>query len=117
MLAGRSRFRSSEPASQLSALSLLWAAFAFALVASSATKFHHYIFPAVPPLAILIGLFADRLWEEGVAEHSGALVLGLVLFALPGKDLADKPRRFLDLFTSNYQRPYPSQLITPPVRL
>src|SRR5260370_37963541 len=73
MLAGRSRFRSSEPASQLSALSLLWAAFAFALVASSATKFHHYIFPAGRPLAIPVGLFADRLWQEGVGRNSAAL--------------------------------------------
>src|SRR5260370_11243678 len=61
MLAGRSRFRSTEPRSQLSALSLLWAGFAFALVASSAPKFHHYSFPPVPPLAILLDRFAARL--------------------------------------------------------
>ncbi|HEX9507939.1 MAG TPA: dolichyl-phosphate-mannose--protein mannosyltransferase, partial [Myxococcales bacterium] len=116
MLAGRSRFRSTEPRSQLSALALLWGAFAFALFASSATKFHHYIFPALPPLAILIGLFVDRLWEEGVADHAGALVLGLVLFILLSKDLAENPRIFIDLFTYKYDRPYPSELIMRPVR-
>jgi len=116
MLAGRSRFRSTEPRRQLSALALLWGTFAFALFASSATKFHHYIFPALPPLAILIGLFVDRLWEEGVADHAGALVLGLVLFILLSKDLAENPRIFIDLFTYKYDRPYPSELIMRPVR-
>jgi 4-amino-4-deoxy-L-arabinose transferase-like glycosyltransferase len=115
MLAGRFRFRSEEPRDRLGALALLWAASAFALFASSATKFHHYILPVLPALAILIALFVDRLWEEGIAEHTGALALGLVLFGLVGKDLADNPRRFLDLFTYNYERPYPIELITRPM--
>jgi len=39
----------------------LWFAGTFTLFSAMTTKFHHYIFPAVPPLAILMGLTLDRL--------------------------------------------------------
>jgi 4-amino-4-deoxy-L-arabinose transferase-like glycosyltransferase len=111
MCAGRFRFRSSNTTHQLGALALLWAASSFALLAASATKFHHYILPVLPAVAVLIGLFVDRLWEEGVDEHAAALILGVVLFGLVSKDLVENPRHFLDLFTYNYERPYPSEIV------
>ena len=40
----------------------IWFFAAFTLFSAMITKFHHYIFPAVPPAAILVGLFVDRLW-------------------------------------------------------
>ncbi|MDD9935912.1 MAG: glycosyltransferase family 39 protein [Myxococcales bacterium] len=39
----------------------LWFAATFTLFSAMATKFHHYIFPAVPPLAILTGVLLDEL--------------------------------------------------------
>ncbi len=39
----------------------LWFATAFTLFSAMTTKFHHYIFPAVPPACVLIGLFLDRM--------------------------------------------------------
>jgi 4-amino-4-deoxy-L-arabinose transferase-like glycosyltransferase len=39
----------------------LWMAASFALFNAMITKFHHYIFPAVPPLALLIGILLERL--------------------------------------------------------
>jgi 4-amino-4-deoxy-L-arabinose transferase-like glycosyltransferase len=39
----------------------LWFAVSFTLFSAMTTKFHHYIFPAVPPLAVLIGLVIDRM--------------------------------------------------------
>lgn len=38
-----------------------WFLFAFALFTLMGTKFHHYIFPAVPPLAVLVGVVLDEL--------------------------------------------------------
>jgi 4-amino-4-deoxy-L-arabinose transferase-like glycosyltransferase len=38
----------------------LWALLAFGLFSAMLTKFHHYIFPAVPPLAMLVGISLDR---------------------------------------------------------
>lgn len=39
----------------------LWLASAFTLFSAMTTKFHHYIFPAVPPAAILAGIAFDRM--------------------------------------------------------
>ena len=40
----------------------LWFFSAFTLFSAMITKFHHYIFPAVPPAAVMVGLLVDRLW-------------------------------------------------------
>jgi 4-amino-4-deoxy-L-arabinose transferase-like glycosyltransferase len=39
----------------------LWFATSFTLFSAMTTKFHHYIFPAVPPAAALVGLIIDRM--------------------------------------------------------
>jgi len=39
----------------------MWFIFAFALFSFMGTKFHHYIFPAVPPVAMLIGIVLDDM--------------------------------------------------------
>ncbi|NBD09091.1 MULTISPECIES: glycosyltransferase family 39 protein [Corallococcus] len=111
----RLKLRSRDKADHLALIAVLWVAFAFYLLASSATKFHHYVFPVLPGLAILIALFVDRLWKDGVAEHSVSLIFGLVLFILVGKDLAENPKDFTDLFVFNYDRPYPQDLVTKPI--
>ncbi len=46
----------------------LWAVSAFALFSAMITKFHHYIFPAVVPVAVLSGLLLDRLWGEAAVR-------------------------------------------------
>ncbi len=113
----RLKLRSASKADHLALISVLWVAFSFWLLASSATKFHHYVFPILPGLAILIGLFIDRLWREGSSEHAVSLLFGLVLFILVGKDLAETPKNFTDLFVYNYDRPYPSEVVTKPITM
>jgi 4-amino-4-deoxy-L-arabinose transferase-like glycosyltransferase len=90
-------------------IATLWFAFSFALLGSSATKFHHYVFPMLPPMAIAIGLFVDKLWEEGLDAHLLVLLFGVPLFILVGKDLIATPKNFTDLFVYNYDRPYPQK--------
>ncbi|WP_223638041.1 glycosyltransferase family 39 protein [Corallococcus sp. EGB] len=111
----RLRLRSASKADHLALIAVLWVAFAFWLLSSSATKFHHYVFPVLPGLAILLALFADRLWEEGISAHAVSLIFGFVLFVLVGKDLAENPKNFTDLFVFNYDRPYPQDLVTKPI--
>ena len=113
----RLRLRSPDKAQHLALMAALWVAFAFTLLGSSATKFHHYVFPVLPGLAILIALFVDRLWEEGISAHAMSLVFGLVLFILVGRDLAGNPKNFTDLFVYNYDRPYPTELVTRPIAM
>ena len=50
----------------------MWFLFAFALFSFMGTKFHHYIFPAVPPVAMLIGVVLDdMLGDERLAAKGG----------------------------------------------
>ena len=42
----------------------LWFFAAFTLFSAMITKFHHYIFPAVPPAMILVGILLDRMWGQ-----------------------------------------------------
>ena len=50
---------------EASILLLMWFVFAFALFSFMGTKFHHYILPAVPPVAMLIGIMLDDVLGEG----------------------------------------------------
>jgi 4-amino-4-deoxy-L-arabinose transferase-like glycosyltransferase len=51
----------------------VWFIFAFALFSLMLTKFHHYILPAVPPAAMLVGVLLDGLLARAAAAPGGAL--------------------------------------------
>ena len=116
-VAARARLRGGDKEDHLAVLALVWTVFSFCLVGLSATKFHHYFFPVLPGLAILIGMFVDRLWKEGIPAHAVSLILGLAFFILVARDLAADPKNFTDLFVYNYDRPYPTELVTRPLSL
>lgn len=79
------------------------ALFSFVLFSASATRFHHYVFPVLPGLAVLIAFAIDGL----EARPRAPLLVGAALSALVWKDLWQRPRHLLDLFTYNHDRPYP----------
>lgn len=66
----------------------LWFAVSFTLFSAMTTKFHHYIFPAVPPLAAMIGLILDRLLPAGLfqgparAQRTAAAMLAPLCWVL-----------------------------------
>jgi 4-amino-4-deoxy-L-arabinose transferase-like glycosyltransferase len=61
----------------------LWFASAFTLYSAMITKFHHYILPAVPPAAILIGGLLDRmLGEPSEAQRAQPLMRKLPVASL-----------------------------------
>ncbi|HEY1418988.1 MAG TPA: glycosyltransferase family 39 protein, partial [Myxococcaceae bacterium] len=109
------RLRGLDVRGRVGFIALVWAVFSFLLMDASATKFHHYVLPVLPGLAILMAMYLDRLWEEGPAAHAIPLLLGAVLFFLVAKDLATTPKDFTDLFVYNYERTYPHELDTRPV--
>src|SRR6185369_1374776 len=50
------------------------------------TKFHHYIFPAVPPAAMLTGILLDRMLGKTCLAKSGTSPIGFggsTWFSLP----------------------------------
>ena len=97
----------------------IWFVAAYALVSMSVTKFHHYILPAVPGLAIAIGCFLDQLLSRRDNRAAAvAAVIGIPLLALVLVDLAGAPKnaqRFIWLFSYDYinspqGRPWPPAL-------
>ncbi|MBL9037572.1 MAG: glycosyltransferase family 39 protein [Archangium sp.] len=110
-VAARLKIRGGTSADGVGVLAVVWFVVTWALMGSSATKFHHYVFPMLPPLAILMGTFIDKLWDEGLDAHSASLLLGVPLLLLVGKDISNNPKNFTDLFVYNYDRPYPSYLV------
>jgi 4-amino-4-deoxy-L-arabinose transferase-like glycosyltransferase len=74
--------RKSDDRADMSVLLCMWVILAFALFSFMGTKFHHYIFPAVPPIAILVGVVLDDMLgptDRGLTHprHRGALPLYL----------------------------------------
>jgi 4-amino-4-deoxy-L-arabinose transferase-like glycosyltransferase len=88
---------SRDPRADASSFMMLWFIAGFSMFTITLTKFHHYVFPVVPPIAVLTGILLDRvlsrsglplgraLWVylAGVALASALLVYG-VLRLLPG---------------------------------
>lgn len=89
-------------------LAVAWAAVTYVLFTVSQVKFHHYIFPALPALAVLGGVGLDRLLRRGVGRWEAlALLGGAVLAWLAWRELSDDPHRLARLFTYRYTRRFP----------
>jgi 4-amino-4-deoxy-L-arabinose transferase-like glycosyltransferase len=77
----------------------LWFAASFTLFSATTTKFHHYIFPAVPPAAVLIGLLLDRMLPQRAFSRAGhalwrtlAAMVGACVWVLAAAGLRGDPR-------------------------
>jgi hypothetical protein len=92
---------------------LLWVLIGFAVFAFSATKFHHYAFPVLPPLLLLCGVWLERVLDEGLRAHAGEILAGALVYALIAHDLALTPKHVTDMFVFNYDRPYPDRETDP----
>ncbi len=113
-MVGRLKLRNVSSTDLTGLIAVLWFAVAWGLIGASATKFHHYVIPMLPPIAMLIGMFIDRVWEEGIEANAMVLLLGIPFAILVGKDLATTPKNFTDLFVYNYDRPYPQMIMDRP---
>jgi 4-amino-4-deoxy-L-arabinose transferase-like glycosyltransferase len=97
----------------------IWFVAGYALVSLSMTKFHHYVLPAIPGLAIVIGCFLDDLLErQDVRRAWLAALIGVPLLGVILADLVhskNASQRFLWLFSYDYVhsptgRPWPDAL-------
>ena len=96
--------RKDDERADMSILLCMWTILAFALFSFMGTKFHHYIFPAVPPIALLVGVVLDDmlgpgqparraslpLYLGGLAAGTALMVVGISRM-LPGSVLGVKP--------------------------
>jgi 4-amino-4-deoxy-L-arabinose transferase-like glycosyltransferase len=87
-------------------LGAIWFVSAYAVVSLSMTKFHHYILPALPGLALVLGCFLDDVLRPGRQRVAAAAALvGVPLLALVTHDLARTPQSaqlFIWLFSYDY---------------
>lgn len=76
----------------------IWFSFVFVFFTVMTTKFHHYIFPAVPPAVLLTGIMFHETLGEIKAERKQVwlgtlfLVLGTMLFVLGVASAVGDPR-------------------------
>ncbi|PKN57624.1 MAG: hypothetical protein CVU56_10090 [Deltaproteobacteria bacterium HGW-Deltaproteobacteria-14] len=106
----RLRARDANPKNQAKVFAAVWFMVAFAFFTASSTKFHHYIFPAFPALAIILALFIDRLLDEGAWLARLAAVTGVVVFFAVGWDIHEDHQHLRNLMTYKYDRPLAQQL-------
>ncbi|MEO8705643.1 MAG: hypothetical protein ABI867_36770 [Kofleriaceae bacterium] len=86
----------------------LWAIAAVALFSLLQTKFHHYILPAIPPLALLVAFFLDDLLAKRERFHPLFALIGASIFLLITRDLMFEPERWIEMFVYRYDRPWPA---------
>ncbi len=110
ILLSRLRLSKWTRENQFTLFVFLWFFFSYLLFTLAKTKFHHYIFPALPPMALLIGKgLADHLRRDSFAARVGAVV-GLLLFVGLAYNLSREPQLFRNLFTYKYDRRLPEHL-------
>jgi 4-amino-4-deoxy-L-arabinose transferase-like glycosyltransferase len=107
--------RGKDARQALKRFCLVWALVDVAVISMVNTKFHHYVLPALPPLAILAALFIDDVLRAPRRWQALAIaLLALPITLLAGRDLAIYPPRLLWLFDYDYVlvptvgRPWPT---------
>ncbi|MGE0789238.1 MAG: glycosyltransferase family 39 protein [Sandaracinaceae bacterium] len=79
---GRGTTPRDEKRESAGTMVILWLTATFTLFNAMTTKFHHYIFPTVPPAAILVGVALDRLLsrenDHAWLARVGATALGVL---------------------------------------
>jgi len=83
---------------------VLWAVLAFTIFTLGKTKFHHYIFPCVPAIAMLVGLYLEDLFAKKVKNFFPLYLTAVAIFVMIGYDLFSEPQNLKNLFTYQYDR-------------
>ena len=90
---------------------LIWALWVYVFFTLSLTKFHHYIYPSVPALAILTGGWFAWIARKPAERFKGALGLIVLAFVIViVRDLINEPRSLVNLFTYKYDREFPREI-------
>ncbi len=86
----------------------IWAISSIALFSAVQTKFHHYVFPAIPALALIVAFYLDDLLT-GRARYTWLLaIMAAIIGLLVMRDLLGEQKQLIELFIYRYDRPWPS---------
>ena len=112
ILLSRVRLSDKSRENQFSLMVFIWFFVSYLLFTLAKTKFHHYIFPALPPMAFLIGKsLANFARSKELLVKAGAL-LAIGLFLGTAYNLSQDEQMLRNLFTYKYDRPLPDN---PPI--
>ncbi len=102
------RARPSTARSRTQLLVAIWAITTMAFFSLIQTKFHHYILPAVPGLAILVAFWLDDVWARRVRFHPAMALLAIGIVLLLTRDMMQEEKQWIEMFVFRYDRPWPS---------
>jgi 4-amino-4-deoxy-L-arabinose transferase-like glycosyltransferase len=80
----------------------LWLIATFVLFQLTITKYNHYILPCMPPAAILVGVYLDRILAGRARGLLLAVAISLGFFVFIARDMVTAPVRFVHFFTYLY---------------
>ncbi len=86
----------------------IWAIAGFATFCVSETKFHHYVLPVVPALAVLVAMWIDDALRGRHRGTTLAVLAGVPIVALIARDFVGEQKQILELSIYRYDRPWPS---------
>ena len=104
------RVSSKSREKQFTLMLFVWFFVSYLVFTLAKTKFHHYIFPALVPFALLVGkTLVDTVRHRGALVR-GAALLGLGLFIGLTYNISRDPQVLRNLFTYKYDRRMPEHL-------
>tara|TARA_R110002073_G_scaffold142117_2_gene293558 strand:- start:74942 stop:77335 length:2394 start_codon:yes stop_codon:yes gene_type:complete len=86
----------------------IWAIAGFATFCVSETKFHHYILPVVPALAVLVGFWLDDYLSGKHKRGALAILVAVPIVGLIARDFIGEQKQIIELSIYRYDRPWPS---------
>lgn len=86
----------------------IWAIAAVATFSISETKFHHYILPAVPGIAVLIAFWIDDYLCGRVRRATMGILLAVPIVAVLARDFVGEQKQLIELYIYRYDRAWPS---------
>ncbi|MEM1348746.1 MAG: glycosyltransferase family 39 protein, partial [Myxococcota bacterium] len=104
LVTDRSALAEEGDKSRATLMIVLWGVIAFTLFTLSSTKFHHYVFPVVPALTMLVALALDDAMEQEMPRPLGLWIVAIGLMGVVAWDMMDDPQVLKNLFTYKYDR-------------
>jgi 4-amino-4-deoxy-L-arabinose transferase-like glycosyltransferase len=86
----------------------VWGIASVAFFSLVQTKFHHYILPAVPALALAVGLWLDDVLAGRARGVGVAALVGAGLVLTLANDMMTEQKQWIEMFVYRYDRPWPS---------
>ncbi|MCE9572748.1 MAG: hypothetical protein K8W52_06285 [Deltaproteobacteria bacterium] len=97
-----------SPREQVRMIVALWAIVGVAFFAIIQSKFHHYILPIIPALAILVAFWLDDFLAGRTRGGAVIALTGAAIILLITRDFLFEEQSWIEMFVFRYDRPWPS---------